>query len=87
MWPLDRSRSQCRLPELDLRSGDKVPRGIVELCQCIKSTSSKKQTLFAYLGRQRQKQGIGAQKVSEQARYRTVDLGCMRFKRFIVPGG
>lgn len=57
VWPLQRSWPQCRPPKLDHLPRKKVPRGVVDLCPCIKLTPSKKRILVAYLQRQHQEQG------------------------------
>ena len=51
VWPLKRSCPQCRPPKLEHLSRNKVPRGIVDLCPCIKLTQGKKSTLVDYLER------------------------------------
>lgn len=56
VWPLKRSWPQCRPPELEHLSRNKIPRGVVELCPCIKLTQSKKRTMLAYLQRRPQAQ-------------------------------
>lgn len=66
VWPLKRSWPQCRPPTLDHLPRSKVPRGIVDLCPCIKLTQGKKRTLLAYLQQRHQEQehpglrGVGA---------------------------
>ena len=54
MWPLKRSCPQCRPPKLEHLSRNKVPRGIVDLCPCIKLTQGKKSTLVDYLERHKE---------------------------------
>ena len=56
MWPLKLSWPQCRPPNLEHLSRDRVPRGIVELCPCIKLTTSRKRTLLAHLHDRSQEQ-------------------------------
>lgn len=59
VWPLKRSWPQCRPPTLDHLPRSKVPRGIVDLCPCIKLTQGKKRTLLAYLQQRHQEQEHG----------------------------
>ena len=56
MWPLKRSWPQCRPPTLDHLPRSEVPRGIVDLCPCIKLTPGKKRTLLGYLQQRHQEQ-------------------------------
>lgn len=56
VWPLNFSWPQCRPPNLKHLSRDRVARGIVELCPCVKLTPSKKRTLLADLQRRSQEQ-------------------------------